>query len=76
MARLRQILQDYKSCVVAYSGGVDSVFLAHVAHQVLGERSLAVIADSPSLPRREFQEALELGVQVQLSRARGADGGV
>jgi uncharacterized protein len=39
---------------------VDSVFLARVAHDVLGERSLAAIADSPSLPRRELQEALEL----------------
>ena len=43
---------------MAYSGGVDSVFLAHVAHQELGERALAVIADSPSLPRRELAEAL------------------
>jgi uncharacterized protein len=45
---------------VAYSGGVDSVFLARVAHEVLGDRALAVIADSPSLPRRELQEALAL----------------
>ena len=62
MEQLRQTLQGYGSCLVAYSGGVDSVFLARVAHEVLGERSLAVIADSPSLPRRELQEALALGV--------------
>jgi uncharacterized protein len=43
---------------VAYSGGVDSVFLAAVAHEVLGAKALAVIADSPSLPRAELQEAL------------------
>jgi uncharacterized protein len=42
---------------------VDSVFLAAVAHQELGARALAAIADSPSLPRRELQEALELGRQ-------------
>jgi len=48
---------------VAYSGGVDSVFLAKVAHDTLGEGALAVIADSPSLPRRELQEALEIGQQ-------------
>ena len=65
LEKLRALLKNYGSCLVAYSGGVDSVFLAHVAHQVLGERALAVIADSPSLPRREFHEALELAAQFQ-----------
>lgn len=59
--KLRDLLASYGSCVVAYSGGVDSVFLAYVAHDVLGERALAAIADTPSLPRRELHEALELG---------------
>jgi uncharacterized protein len=58
--QLQTLLRGYGSCLVAYSGGVDSVFLARVAHEVLGARALAVIADSPSLPRREFQEALAL----------------
>ena len=60
LENLRDLLKGYGSCLVAYSGGVDSVFLAHVAHQVLGDRMLAIIADSPSLPRRELQEALEI----------------
>ena len=63
MEKLRVLLRSYDSCLVAYSGGVDSVFLAHVAHDVLGDRALAVIADSPSLPRRELAEAIELGAR-------------
>jgi uncharacterized protein len=59
--QLGELLRSYGSCLVAYSGGVDSVFLAFVAHQTLGARALAAIADSPSLPRRELEEALELG---------------
>jgi uncharacterized protein len=58
--RLREILRSYGSCLVAYSGGVDSVFLAFVANETLGEKALAAIADSPSLPRRELEEALEI----------------
>jgi pyridinium-3,5-biscarboxylic acid mononucleotide sulfurtransferase len=45
--------------LVAYSGGTDSAFLAWAAYQVLGERMLAVLADSPSLPRRELNLAIE-----------------
>jgi pyridinium-3,5-biscarboxylic acid mononucleotide sulfurtransferase len=65
LEKLNALLQSYGSCLVAYSGGVDSVFLARVAHDVLGDRALAAIADSPSLPRRELQEALDLATQFK-----------
>ena len=60
---LRELLRSYDSCLVAYSGGVDSVFLARVAREVLGDRAWATIADSPSLPRRELAEALDLAAR-------------
>src|SRR6476660_6402899 len=66
LEQLRELLRSYRSCLVAYSGGVDSVFLAYVAHQVLGAKALAAIADSPSLPRRELEEALEIANRFQI----------
>jgi pyridinium-3,5-biscarboxylic acid mononucleotide sulfurtransferase len=48
------------SLVVAYSGGVDSSYLAYVAHETLGERSLAVTADSSSYPDRHRRMAIEI----------------
>jgi uncharacterized protein len=52
-------LAQLESLMVAYSGGVDSAFLAATAHRVLGNRMLAVLADSPSLARRDFDSACE-----------------
>src|ERR1700761_102901 len=46
------------SVMVAYSGGTDSAYLAYAAYHALGKKMLAVIADSPSLPRAELHAAL------------------
>ena len=55
--RLRDELGKFSSLVVAYSGGVDSAYLAYAAHQVLGGRMLAVTALSASYSERDRQEA-------------------
>lgn len=65
-ARLRSLGR----LMVAYSGGVDSAYLAHAAHQALGAEMLAVIADSPSLTRAHLRDAVafakERGIPLQV----------
>jgi pyridinium-3,5-biscarboxylic acid mononucleotide sulfurtransferase len=56
-ASLDQYLRSLGRTLVAYSGGVDSAFLAWAAHQALGSDMLAVIADSPSLARTQLADA-------------------
>lgn len=56
---LLRILAGLDGLLVAYSGGADSAFLAWAAHQALGDRMMAVIADSASLPRAELAAALD-----------------
>jgi len=62
-ATLQASLASLSSLLVAYSGGTDSAYLACVAHQVLGTRMLAVIADSASLPRAELAAALRFAAE-------------
>jgi uncharacterized protein len=68
--RLHQALAATGSLLVAYSGGTDSAFLAYSAHRAIGDRMLAVIADSASLPRKELAAALEFtarhGIPTQI----------
>jgi uncharacterized protein len=57
-ALLEAHLRQLGRVLIAYSGGVDSAYLAWVAHQSLGDRMLAIIADSPSLARTQLADAI------------------
>ena len=71
---LQQRLAGLDSLLVAYSGGVDSAFLAATAHRVMGGRMLAVLADSASLALRDLAEAqafaLEQGIPLRMVETR------
>jgi uncharacterized protein len=71
-ARLKEILRDIDGAVVAYSGGVDSTLLLKAAVEALGQRALAVTAESETYPQREGEEAArfarELGARHRVLR--------
>lgn len=66
LAALKNRLRSLGSAVIAYSGGLDSTFLAKVAHDVLGDRALAVTASSETYPLREREEAVEAARAIGL----------
>src|SRR5712664_269146 len=65
-AVLDKSLRTLGRTLLAYSGGVDSAFLAWAAHQVLGSNMLAVIADSPSLARTQLADATAFAAEQEI----------
>jgi uncharacterized protein len=66
---LRDGLRNLGRLLVAYSGGVDSAFLAWVAHRELGTNMMAVLADSPSLARSQMRDAVAFAEEQQIPLA-------
>src|SRR3954468_17956400 len=74
---LAEALSALESVIVAYSGGVDSAYLAYIASRTLGDRAVAVTADSPSYPERHralaVRIARDFGLRHEIIKTRELD---
>jgi len=78
--KYNQLIESVKALgtvAVAFSGGVDSTFLAYVANEALGNKAIAITVDSPYIPRWEIEEALALankiGIKHEIVRVDSVD---
>ena len=70
LQRLKSLLAEMGGMVIGYSGGVDSTLLAAVAKEVLGERSVCVLASSETYPSAEIEEAMKTAETLGLTVVR------
>lgn len=77
LAQLRNLFTEMEQALIAYSGGIDSTLVAKVAHDVLGDRSIAITAKSPSLLPEELEDAIEqarsIGITHQIVETHEMD---
>ncbi|HII01486.1 TPA: ATP-dependent sacrificial sulfur transferase LarE [Methanosarcinaceae archaeon] len=62
--KIKKAIKARESAIIAFSGGVDSTALAALAYEVLGDRALAVTLDSPLLPKRQLETAVETACEI------------
>ena len=62
--KIKSLIRKMDSTLVAFSGGVDSTLVLALAHEVMGERTLAVTAQSASVPNREMQASRQLAKEI------------
>jgi pyridinium-3,5-biscarboxylic acid mononucleotide sulfurtransferase len=67
LERLRNLFVEMDRALIAYSGGIDSTLVAKIAYDVLGDRSLAVTAKSPSLLPEELEDAIEQAKSIGIA---------
>jgi uncharacterized protein len=62
--KIKSLIREMDTTLVAFSGGVDSTLVLALAHEVMGERTLAVTAQSASVPNREMQASRQLAKEI------------